>query len=144
MDTLIKLFNDAQLPQLASWLLVTNILDVVTGLIKGVDAKNVSSRAMKHGAWSKAMIWVIVLVAEIVSAYFNTDLTSYVIGYYLVMEIISILENASQFIPVPDKLKGLLNVNNVKTEDVGGVKARAVQPSQEILHHIYSEKGVNK
>lgn len=115
MEVLIKLFQDGQLPQLAQWLLLVNIIDVVTGFIKAVDSQTVSSKVMKHGALTKLIIWLVVLVSAIVSSYFKTDLTSYVIGYYLIMEIVSIFENASQFIAIPDKLKDILNVNNVKT-----------------------------
>lgn len=115
MELLIKLFQDGQLPQLAQWLLLVNIIDVATGFIKAVDTKTVSSKVMKHGALTKLIIWLVVLVSGIVSSYFKTDLTSYVIGYYLIMEIVSIFENASQFIAIPDKLKDILNVNNVET-----------------------------
>lgn len=132
MEVLIKLFQDGQLPQLAQWLLLVNILDVVTGLIKSIDTKTVSSKVMKHGALSKIIIWVIVFVSSIVSSYFKTDLTSYVIGYYLIMEIVSIFENASQFVAVPDKLKDILNVNNVETE----TKANDEEIDSEILKMI--------
>lgn len=115
MEILFKLFQDGELPHLAQWLLLVNILDIVTGLIKAIDTKTVSSKVMKHGALSKIIIWVIVFVSSIVSSYFKTDLTSYVIGYYLIMEIVSIFENASQFVAVPDKLKDILNVNNIET-----------------------------
>lgn len=115
MEVLIKLFQDGQLPQLAQWLLLVNIIDIATGFIKAVDSKTVSSHVMKHGALTKVIIWLVVVVSSIVSSYFKTDLTSYVIGYYLVMEIVSICENASQFTPIPDKLKDVLNVNNVET-----------------------------
>lgn len=115
MEILFKLFQGGQLPQLSQWLLLVNIIDVVTGFIKAVDSKTVSSKVMKHGALTKLIIWLVVLVSGIVSSYFKTDLTSYVIGYYLIMEIVSIFENASQFIAIPDKLKDILNVNNVET-----------------------------
>ena len=115
MEVLIKLFQDGQLPMLAQWLLLLNIIDVVTGFIKGVDTKTVSSKIMKHGALTKLIIWVVVLVSGIVSSYFKTDLTSYVIGYYIVMEVVSIIENASQFISIPEKLKDILSTDNVKT-----------------------------
>lgn len=115
MEVLIKLFQDGQLPQLAQWLLLVNIIDIATGFIKAVDSKTVSSQVMKHGALTKVIIWLVVVVSSIVSSYFKTDLTSYVIGYYLLMEIVSICENASQFISIPDKLKDVLNVNNVET-----------------------------
>lgn len=115
MEELIKLFQDEQLPLLAQWLLLVNIIDIATGFIKAIDTKTVSSQVMKHGALTKVIIWIVVVVSTIVSSYFKTDLTSYVIGYYLVMEIVSIFENASQFINIPDKLKNVLNVNNVET-----------------------------
>lgn len=122
MEILFKLFQDGQLPQLAQWLLLVNILDVVTGLIKAIDTKTVSSKVMKHGALSKIFIWIIVFVSAIVSSYFKTDLTSYVIGYYLIMEIVSIFENASQFIAIPDKLKSMLDISNVQEEVVEETK----------------------
>ena len=98
---------------LMQYLLACNVLDIVTGFIKAYDAKNVSSKKMKHGALSKVSIWCVVCFAIMVSAYLKTDLTSYVVGYYLLMEGVSILENASQFIPIPDKLKGVLDTNQV-------------------------------
>ena len=115
MEVLIKLFQDGQLPMLAQWLLLLNIVDVATGFIKGVDTKTVSSKIMKHGALTKLIIWVVVFVSGIVSSYFKTDLTSYVIGYYIIMEVVSIIENASQFISIPEKLKDILSADNVKT-----------------------------
>ena len=116
MEILFKLFQDGELPQLAQWLLLLNIIDIATGFIKAFDTKSISSSVMKHGALSKINIWVVVFVSAIVSSYFKTDLTSYVIGYYLIMEVVSIFENVSEFIPVPDKLKDVLNVNNVEKQ----------------------------
>lgn len=116
MEVLFKLFQDGQLPQLAQWLLLLNIIDVVTGLIKGIDTKTLSSKVMKHGGLTKLIIWLVVLVSGVISSYFNTDLTSYVIGYYLLMEVVSIFENASQFITIPDKVKNVLNVNKEEKE----------------------------
>lgn len=93
---------------LMQYLLACNILDIVTGFIKAYDEKNISSKKMKHGALSKISVWVVVVVSIMVSKYLNTDLTSYVVGYYLVMEVVSIFENVSVFIPVPEKLKDML------------------------------------
>lgn len=106
---------------LMQYLLACNILDIVTGFIKAYDQKNVSSKKMKHGALAKVTIWCVVVVSVILSAYLGTDLTTYIVGYYLIMEIVSILENASVFIPVPDKIKNMLSneqiekVNNKET-----------------------------
>lgn len=99
------------------YLVACNILDIVTGFIKAYDQKNVSSKKMKHGALAKVSIWCVVVVSIILSAYLGTDLTTYIVGYYLIMEIVSILENASAFIPVPDKLKNMLDNDQVETKD---------------------------
>ena len=98
---------------LMEYLLACNILDIVTGFIKAYDEKDISSKKMKHGALSKVTIWCVVAVSIILSGYLGTDLTGYIVGYYLVMEMISILENVSVFIPVPDKIKNILNDDQV-------------------------------
>ena len=99
---------------LMQYLLACNILDIVTGFIKAYDQKNVSSKKMKHGALTKVTIWCVVVVSIILSAYLETDLTTYIVGYYLIMEIVSILENASTFVPVPDKLKNMLDNGQIE------------------------------
>ena len=99
---------------LMQYLVVCNILDIVTGFIKAYDQKNVSSKKMKHGALAKLTIWCVVVVSIILSAYLGTDLTTYIVGYYLIMEIVSILENASVFIPIPDKIKNMLDNGQIE------------------------------
>lgn len=103
---------------LMQYLLACNILDIVTGFIKAYDQKNVSSKKMKHGALAKVTIWCVVVVSIILSAYLGTDLTTYIVGYYLIMEIVSILENASVFVPVPDRLKNMLDNEQVEKIEV--------------------------
>ena len=101
---------------LMQYLLVCNILDIVTGFLKAYDQKNVSSKKIKHGALSKISIWCIIAVSMMVSSYLKTDLTTYVTGYYLIMEVVSIFENVSVFVPVPDKLKNSLETHTSKKE----------------------------
>ena len=101
---------------LMEYLLACNILDILTGFIKAYDQKNVSSKKIKHGALSKISIWCVVVVSMIVSNYLKTDLTTYVIGYYLIMEVVSIFENVSVFVPVPEKLKNILEIHTTKKE----------------------------
>ena len=96
------------------YLLACNILDIVTGFIKAYDQKNVSSKKMKHGALAKVTIWCVVVVSIILSGYLGTDLTTYIVSYYLLMEIISILENASVFVPVPEKIKNILSSEQIE------------------------------
>ena len=129
---------------LMQYLLACNILDIVTGFIKAYDQKDISSKKMKHGALAKVTIWCVVVVSIILSAYLDTDLTNYIVGYYLVMEIISILENASVFIPVPDKIKNILNDDQVektnKEETVTTKEETVTTVDPEILKYIEEEK----
>ena len=101
---------------LMQYLLACNVLDIVTGFLKAYDQKNVSSKKIKHGALSKISIWCIIAVSMIVSSYLKTDLTTYVLGYYLIMEAVSIFENVSVFVPVPEKLKNILEIHTSKKE----------------------------
>ena len=129
---------------LMEYLLACNILDIVTGFIKAYDQKDISSKKMKHGALSKVTIWCVVAVSIILSGYLGTDLTGYIVGYYLVMEMISILENVSVFIPVPDKIKNILNDEQVekprKEETVTTKEETVTNASPEILKFIEEEK----
>ena len=101
---------------LMQYLLACNILDILTGFLRAYDQKNVSSKKIKHGALSKISIWCIIAVSMIVSSYLKTDLTTYVTGYYLIMEVVSIFENVSVFVPVPDKLKNILEIHTTQKE----------------------------
>ena len=101
---------------LMQYLLACNILDIVTGFLKAYDQKNISSKKIKHGALSKVSIWCIIAVSMIVSSYLKTDLTTYVIGYYLIMEVVSIFENVSVFVPVPDKIKNSLDIHTTQKD----------------------------
>lgn len=126
---------------LMQYLLACNILDIVTGFIKAYDQKDISSKKMKHGALSKVSMWCVVLVTTILSSYFETDFTGYILGYYLIMEVVSILENASFFIPVPDKIKNLLN--NEQIEKVSKNET-VVEIDPEILNYIKEKEKNNE
>ena len=101
---------------LMEYLLACNILDILTGFLRAYDQKNISSKKMRHGALSKISIWCVVVVSMMVSSYLKTDLTTYVLGYYLIMEVVSIFENVSVFVPVPEKLKNILETHTTKKE----------------------------
>ena len=101
---------------LMQYLLACNILDILTGFLKAYDQKNVSSKKIKHGALSKISIWCIIAVSMMVSSYLKTDLTTYVLGYYLIMEVVSIFENVSVFVPVPEKLKNILEIHTTQKD----------------------------
>ena len=102
--------------KLMEYLLACNVLDIVTGFLKAYDQKSVSSKKMRHGALSKISIWCIIAVSMMVSHYLKTDFTTYVTGYYLIMEAVSIFENVSVFVPVPEKLKNSLDTHTTQKE----------------------------
>lgn len=103
---------------LYEYLLIANGLDVLTGISKACVNSNLSSSKLKKGAVSKIAIWLVVSVSYIAQDYFNVSIVPYVISYYLVMECVSILENLSEYIPIPEKLKALFtNSNNVTKKD---------------------------
>lgn len=94
--------------ELYQYLLIANGLDIITGISKALTTGMLSSKKLKLGAMSKASIWLVVAVSLIAEEYLNIDISTFVIGYYLIMELISVLENVSDYIPIPDKLKNLL------------------------------------
>lgn len=134
MEIFLALFKTDYMPDFTIYLLYLNILDVVTGFIRAVSNKDVSSKKMKRGAISKLMIWIVVFISVMVSNYLDTDLTSYVIGYYIVMEIISIFENAGEYIPIPERLKSVLE-NTEKTNKQEKTK-KDTNVDAEILEYI--------
>lgn len=103
--------------ELYQYLLVANGLDIVTGLSKALATGTLSSKKLKTGAMSKAAIWLVVSVSFVAQDYLGVDITSFVIGYYLIMELVSVLENVSDYVPIPDKLKNLLANSNNKTSE---------------------------
>lgn len=103
--------------QLYQYLLFANGLDIVTGLSKAVATGTLSSKKLKTGAMSKAAIWLVVSVSIVAQDYLGVDISSFVIGYYLIMELVSVLENVSDYVPIPDKLKNLLVNSNNKTSE---------------------------
>ena len=124
--------------KLIEYLLACNILDFLTGFLKAYDQKNISSRKIKHGALSKISIWCIIAVSMMVSSYLKTDLTTYVTGYYLIMEVVSIFENVSVFVPVPDKLKNILDSKVIQSEPKEKETVKTVDP--DILERIKEMK----
>lgn len=95
-------------------LLALNAIDIISGFIKAVDKKEITSKKMKDGLINKAMIWVIVclsyLLKDIAPKEFgiNIDLVPPVAVYYIIMESISIVENVSVYLPIPTFITNML------------------------------------
>ena len=91
-------------------LLILMVLDYLTGVVKGVCNKKLSSEIGFKGLLKKVLILIIVAVAVIAEQYLGVPaIREIVIMFFAVNEGISILENASQLgLPIPDKLKEVL------------------------------------
>lgn len=86
------------------------VLDYVTGLIRAAKMKELSSEIGFWGLVRKIMIFVLVIVANLLQQLINESipLREIVIMFFISNEGISLLENASIFIDVPDRLKDVL------------------------------------
>lgn len=86
------------------------ILDYVTGVLKAIATKTLSSAVGFKGLIRKIIIFIVVATAVIVQSVIGDSipLREIVIIFFVCNEGISLLENASEFIPIPDKLKDTL------------------------------------
>lgn len=86
------------------------ILDYITGVLKAIVTKTLSSAVGFKGLIRKIIIFIVVATAVIVQSVIGDSipLREIVIIFFVCNEGISLLENASEFIPIPDKLKETL------------------------------------
>ena len=89
------------------------VVDYVTGIMRGILEKKLSSRIGAQGIFKKIMVLLLVGVSNIIDIYLvrsgNSPLRTAVIFFYVANEGLSILENACAIgLPVPQKLKDVL------------------------------------
>lgn len=92
-------------------LVVLMVLDYVTGVIKGIYTKQLSSDIGFKGLLKKIMILVIVALSNVAQQLTgeNIAIREIVIMFYIANEGISIMENAAVLLPnTPEKLKDIL------------------------------------
>lgn len=118
---LVKLFGnwDAALAALV----ILMALDYVSGVVKAIYKKELSSYTGYRGILKKMVILVMVAAAttlqEIIGA--QTALREMVIMFYIANEGISILENAAEVAPnMPPMIKDILMQIRGKGEDTNG------------------------
>lgn len=136
-------------------LLALNAIDIISGFIKAVDKKEITSKKMKDGLINKAMIWVIVclsyLLKDIAPKEFgiNVDLVPLVAVYYVVMEAISIVENVSVYLPIPPFITNMLKqaeekvVNTQQTTQTNAVLGTQTSQESEQAKLMKALKGDN-
>lgn len=86
------------------------ILDYVTGVLKALSTKTLSSAVGFKGLIKKTVIFIVVATAVIVQSVIGeaVPLREITIIFFLCNEGISLLENAAEFVPIPEKLKDAL------------------------------------
>ena len=86
------------------------VTDYITGVIKGIYKKELSSETGFKGLLKKIVMFIVIAVAfSIQELIGNTiPLREVVIMFYICNEALSLLENAAVFVPIPDKLKEVL------------------------------------
>lgn len=93
-------------------LLTLIVLDYATGILCAILEKRLSSEVGFKGILKKVLMLVVVSISYTIDLHLLSDsgvLRSSVIGFYLVNECISILENISKVgVPLPKKLKDVL------------------------------------
>lgn len=91
-------------------LIVLVVLDYITGLLKAISTKTLSSAIGFKGLIRKIIIFIIVATAVVIQGVVGDSipLRDITIVFYVCNESISLLENASEFIPLPKKLKDTL------------------------------------
>ena len=136
MASMEKLFNNASIIFgaiggvavyfLGGWdtLLITIftliILDYITGVIKGIYLKKLSSAIGFKGILKKVVICILIAFAYTIQKAMNDaiPLREITIMFFIANEGISLLENAAVMIPVPEKLKEVLLQLRDKSEVV--------------------------
>ena len=88
-------------------------VDYVTGVLRAVVEKQLSSRIGAQGIAKKVALFLVVGIGHLIDAYLlggtGAPLRTAVVFFYIANEGVSLLENASAIgLPVPEKLKEML------------------------------------
>jgi toxin secretion/phage lysis holin len=103
-------------------LIAFTVVDYLTGVMRAIIEKELSSRVGARGIFKKILIFLLVGVAHLADVYLLGDgdaLRTAVIFFYISNEGVSLLENASVIgLPIPEKLKeALAQLHKSKPKD---------------------------
>ena len=96
------------------------VADYITGWIKGIYTKQLSSEIGFKGLLKKIVMFIVIAVSFVIQCLIGgtIPLREVVIMFYIANEGLSLLENAAVFTPIPDKLKSvLLQLRDKDSED---------------------------
>ena len=91
-------------------IVILMVLDYVTGLLKAIYNKELSSEIGFKGLIRKITLFIVIATAYVIQGIMGDEipLREIVILFFIANEGISLIENASEFIPIPEKLKEIL------------------------------------
>lgn len=114
-------------------ILLFAVLDYFTGLLKAFYKKQLSSEIGFKGIIKKIMVFVVVAVAYNVQKMTGNaiPLREIVIVFFICNEALSILENAAEFIGIPQQLKDVLLQLRDKSTGTGNGTGQEEKESEE-------------
>ena len=85
------------------------LVDYLTGLAKAFVKKEVSSEVGFNGIFKKTLIFIVIPVSVEMQKIIGdgVPLRDIVIMFYIANEGISLIENVSEFLPIPEKIKDI-------------------------------------
>lgn len=91
-------------------LIIFMIMDYMTGLMKAIINKRISSEIGFKGIFKKILILFMIAISHEIDSVFNyVGIRYIIITFYIINEGISIIENASIIgLPIPPKIKSTL------------------------------------
>lgn len=89
-------------------LIVLIVFDYITGVLKAIYDKKLSSIIGWKGIIKKIFTLIVVSVSVVLQSIINLPVREITIMFFIANESISVLENISTVIPVPSKLKIIL------------------------------------
>lgn len=86
------------------------VFDYITGVLKGIYTKKLSSSTGFKGIIKKIVIFIVIATAVCLQELMGNSipLREVTIMFFVCNEALSLLENAAEFIPIPPKLKEVL------------------------------------
>ncbi len=104
MEKLIQLFLKTEVRRVLLIMAIVIVIDIVTGLINAILKQEVNSTTMREGLVKKLYEFVLVLVGYLLDVLLSTGTTvcTAVALFYVIEEILSIIENTSKYIPYPE------------------------------------------
>lgn len=94
-------------------------LDILSGIVKAVIAKDLKSSIMREGLLKKVLELIVVVVAFACDLLLGVKYIGNIVTVaFIGMEGLSVLENAGEYIPLPDGLKSILEALKAKGDSI--------------------------